>query len=313
MSPRQLVDAILQRDSVNFALTNRLPRRLATRAAGWFSRIEQPLVRDASIALWRAFAGGLDLSDARKTRFDSLHDCFIRELRDGARPIDAEAALVSPCDGIVVGCGRLADTTLVQAKGLTYTLDELLAGASVTELRDGVYVTLRLTSTMYHRFHAPDDLVAREVRYVPGDLWNVNPPALARVPRLYCRNERAVVMTRLATGEPLAIVAVGAILVAGIHLHFLADTLDSRVREGRRHACDAAIRRGDEMGYFRHGSTIVVCAPKTFAPADGVQVGRTLRMGRPLMRRRAGQRTLTTGAIVGHRHAGGDDDAVKSV
>ena len=285
MSPRRLVDAVLQQDSVNFLLTNRLPRRLATRTVGWFSRIEQPLVRDASIAVWRAFAGDLDLSEARKARFDSLHDCFIRELREGARPIDAEAALVSPCDGIVVGCGTLADTTLVQAKGSTYTLDELLAGASVAGLRDGVYVTLRLTSTMYHRFHAPDDLVAREVRYVPGELWNVNPPALARVSRLYCRNERAVVMSELATGEPLAMVAVGAILVAGIHLHFLDDALEASDREGRLHRCRAAHRRGEEMGYFRHGSTIVVCAPKTFGLADEIQVGRTLRMGRPLMRR----------------------------
>jgi phosphatidylserine decarboxylase len=287
MSPRRLVDAVLQQDSVNFVLTNRLPRRLATRTVGWFSRIEQPLVRDASIAVWRAFAGDLDLSEARKTRFDSLHDCFIRELRDGARPIDADAALVSPCDGIVVGCGTLAGTTLVQAKGSTYTLDELLAGARVDGLRDGVYVTLRLTSTMYHRFHAPDDLVAREVRYVPGELWNVNPPALARVPRLYCRNERAVVMNELPTGEPLAIVAVGAILVAGIHLHFLRDELDSRDRDGRQHRCRAAHRRGEEMGYFRHGSTIVVCAPKTFGLDETIQVGRTLRMGRPLMRRLA--------------------------
>lgn len=302
MTPRRLIDAVLQRDAVNFALTNRIPRRLATRAAGWFSRIEQPLVRDASIAVWRAFAGELDLSEARTTRFASLHDCFIRQLREGARPIAADAAaLISPCDGIVVGCGSLAGTTLVQAKGLTYTLGELCAGASIDAFRNGVYVTLRLTSTMYHRFHAPDDLVAQEVRYVPGALWNVNPPALARVPRLYCRNERAVVTTRLATGEPLALVAVGAILVAGIHLHFLADELDSRDREGRLHRCEAGLRRGEEMGYFRHGSTIVVCAPPAFALADGVQVGRTLRMGRPLMRRRAGERTLAT-----HGQRGGE-------
>jgi phosphatidylserine decarboxylase len=288
MKLRRAVDAVLQHDDVNFFLTNRIPSRLATRAAGWFTRIEQPWVRDASIAVWRAVAGDVDLADARKTRFDSLHDCFVRELREGARPIDTDpGTLVSPCDGQVVACGRIDAGTLIQAKRLTYGLDELLAGAPTDGLADGVYVTLRLTSGMYHRFHAPADLVAREVRYVPGELWNVNPPAVARVPRLYCRNERAVVTTALDDGSPLALVAVGAILVAGIHLHFVDDALDSRDRHGRTHACAAALRKGDEMGYFRHGSTIVVCGPASLTLAGDVQVGRTLRMGRPLMRRRA--------------------------
>ena len=287
MTIRRAFDAVLHHPDVNFVLTNRVPRRALTRAAGWFSRIEQPLVRDASITVWRAFAGDLDLSEAVKPRFDSLHDCFIRELKPGARPVDADpATLVSPCDGQVVACGQLARGTLVQAKGLDYALDDLAAGAPVESLDDGVYVTLRLTSGMYHRFHAPADLVVHDVRYVPGSLWNVNPPTVARVPRLYCRNERAVVSSRLAGGEPLLLVAVGAILVAGIHLHFLDEALDSRTRAGSRHACAAPHARGQQMGYFRHGSTIVVCAPPAFALADGVQVGRTLRMGRPLMRRR---------------------------
>lgn len=286
MTIRRAFDAVLHHPDVNFVLTNRVPRRTLTRAAGWFSRIEQPLVRDGSIAVWRAFAGDLDLAEAAKSRFDSLHDCFIRELKPEARPIDADPeTLVSPCDGQVVACGNLQRGTLVQAKGLDYTIDDLAAGTSIEGLQDGVYATLRLTSGMYHRFHAPADLVAHDVRYVAGSLWNVNPPAVARVPRLYCRNERAVVATRLADGEPLLLVAVGAILVAGIHLHFLDEALDSGVRAGSRHACAAPHARGQQMGYFRHGSTIVVCAPPAFALAGGVQVGRTLRMGRPLMRR----------------------------
>jgi phosphatidylserine decarboxylase len=289
MSVRRAVDAVLLQDRLNFVLTNRLPRRTLTRAAGWFSRIEQPLVRAASIAIWRAFAGDVDLSEARKARFDSLHDCFTRQLRDGARPIDDDAGvLVSPCDGQVVACGSIGDgRTLVQAKHLTYRLDDLLAGEPAAPYRGGAYVTLRLTSGMYHRFHAPADLVADSVRYVPGELWNVNPPALARVPRLYCRNERAVVTCRLASGDPLGLVAVGAILVAGIELHCLDEALDSRQRAGRRFTCAAPHRKGEEMGYFRHGSTIVVCAAPGWALADEVLVGRTLRMGRPLMRRRA--------------------------
>src|ERR1700754_875746 len=101
MRIRQTIVNFVQQEDLNFLLTNRIPRRLATRFVGWFSKIEQPLVRDASIRLWRLFSD-LDLSEARQTRFKSLHDCFIRELKAGARPVDPDpAVLTSPCDAIV--------------------------------------------------------------------------------------------------------------------------------------------------------------------------------------------------------------------
>src|SRR5262245_4162467 len=124
---RSLIDGVFQQERLNFVLTNRIPRRLVTLFVGWFSRIEQPLVRDASIGLWRLFAGDLDLGEARKTQFASLHDCFIRELKDGARPIDRnERVVVSPCDGIVGAHGRIEGTSLFQAKDSAYTLEDLL-------------------------------------------------------------------------------------------------------------------------------------------------------------------------------------------
>src|SRR4029077_12559908 len=114
-----LANLFLQED-INFLLTNRIPRRLATRFMGWFSKIENPAVCAASIALWRLFAD-LDLSDARKTSFNSLHDCFTRELKDGARPVDADPhTVVSPCDAIVGAHGRVAGTELLQIKGFPY-------------------------------------------------------------------------------------------------------------------------------------------------------------------------------------------------
>src|ERR1700758_4723516 len=105
MTLRTPILRLLAQEDLNFLLTNRIPRRLATQFIGWFSQIEQPLVRDASIALWRFFSD-LDLSEAKKTQFHSLHDCFIRELKDGARPIDSDPeTFVSPCDAIVGACG----------------------------------------------------------------------------------------------------------------------------------------------------------------------------------------------------------------
>jgi phosphatidylserine decarboxylase len=117
---------IFEQEDINFLLTNRIPRRLATQFIGWFSRVEQRLVRDLSIATWRLFSD-LDLTEAKQTRFRSLHDCFIRELKDGARPIDgADEILVSPCDAIVGACGKIEGTGLYQAKGFPYTLQDLL-------------------------------------------------------------------------------------------------------------------------------------------------------------------------------------------
>jgi phosphatidylserine decarboxylase len=271
---------------INFQVTNRLPRRLVSRAFAWFSRIEQPLVRDLSIAAWQCLSPDLDLAEARKARFTSLHDCFIRELRPGARSIDADPnVLVSPCDAIVGAAGPLRGTELIQAKGLTYTLDELLLDPRLADRhRDGCYVTLRLKASMYHRFHAPASGVVRAVARLPGDRWNVNPPAVARVERLYCRNERAVLDLELpALATAIAIVPVAAILVGGIRIHGLPGA--------RRLPCHVEVRKGQELGYFEHGSTILLFAPPPIALCGHVRQGITIRMGQPLLHRPAPNRT----------------------
>jgi phosphatidylserine decarboxylase len=146
-------------------------------------------------------------------------------------------------------------------------------------------VTIRLTATMYHRFHAPDDGCVTTVCHVPGDLWNVNPPALARVPRLYCRNERVIIPIALAgVAAPLVLVPVGAILVGSVHLHFARLNRRRRNRRCQRVRCQASFRRGDELGYFHHGSTIVVLAPPGLEPVAGVATGLGVRVGEPLLR-----------------------------
>jgi phosphatidylserine decarboxylase len=281
---RTTIARVFQQEDINFLVTNRIPRRLLTQFMGWFSKIEQPLVRDASIGLWRLFSD-LDLSEAKKTKFTSMHDCFTRELKDGARPIDADpTVVVSPCDAIVGACGRIEGTELLQIKGFPYTLEDLLGTPELVERhRDGSYVTLRLTSSMYHRFHAPHDCRVERVTYISGDTWNVNPIALKRVEKLFCKNERAVIETRLAaTDDMLTLVPVAAILVASIRLHCLHTPL----REIGRNviSCSATYRKGDEMGWFEHGSTIVVLAPETLSLADNVQTGMVIRQGQPLLR-----------------------------
>jgi phosphatidylserine decarboxylase len=287
---RTLVQALVRNEPLNFALTNRIPRATLTRLMGWFSQIEQPHVRDASIAAWKLFAD-LDLSDARKTSFRSLHDCFTRELMDGARPVDPDAdVLVSPCDAIVGACGTVVDGMALQAKGTRYSLDELLGDAALAQhFASGSYATLRLTSSMYHRFHAPHDCRVSHVTHFPGDVWNVNPPTLARIERVFCRNERAVIRVRLDRGGwPLAIVPVAAVLVASLRLHFIEPLLHPRHRGPHEFECDVNFGKGHEMGWFQHGSTILVFAPCGFRIAGGILPGATVRMGQALLRLPAG-------------------------
>jgi phosphatidylserine decarboxylase len=230
----------------------------------------------------------LQLHEAARTRFDSIHDCFIRELKPGARPIDPDPGVItSPCDAIVGASGPIRGVELFQAKGLTYTLPELLQDAALADTcRDGSYATLRITSSMYHRFHAPADCRIDEVNYISGDTWNVNPPALARIERLFCRNERAVIRCRLAdSDQPLLLVPVAAVLVASIRLHFADVRLHLHYRGPNRIACEARAMRGDELGWFEHGSTILVFTPPGYRLASSVTEGRTIRMGQALFTR----------------------------
>ena len=288
MTIRKLIASLTQQENLNFLLTNRIPRAALTRFIGWFSKIEQPVVRDLSIAGWKLFSD-LDLSEARKQDFKSLHDCFTRELRPGLRPPDADpAVVVSPCDAIIGAHGAIADTELFQIKGAPYSLSDLLGDPALVEAhRNGRFVTLRLTSSMYHRFHAPYDCRIEQVRFIHGDTWNVNPIALKRVEKLFCKNERAVIQTRLATGEALTLVPVAAILVASIRLNFLDAPLNAQTRGPTVFACDAGVRKGDELGWFEHGSTIIVLTPEHFDFCGNVSDSARIRAGQPLLRRSA--------------------------
>ena len=204
MTIRAQMLRVLAQEDINFLLTNRIPRRLLTQFIGWFSRIEQPLVRDLSIGVWRLFSD-LDLREAKDAQFRSMHDCFTRELKKGARPIDPRPdVLVSPCDAIVGACGTIAGTELYQAKGFPYTLEDLLCDRAISS-----------SAPQWPLCHAATDLkhvsplpraarcvASDEVIYISGDTWNVNPIALKRVERLFCKNERAVMpMTLAASGR----------------------------------------------------------------------------------------------------------------
>ena len=283
MTARSLIDRIVQQDDVNFLLTNRIPRRWLTLAMGRLSRVENRWLCAACIGLWRLFSD-LDLSEAKLSRFRSLKECFTRELKDGARPVDARPdVLTSPCDALVGAFGPVSDGTVLQAKGFPYPLLDLLCDHQlVHHYRGGQFVTLRLTSSMYHRFHAPADCRVEQVNYISGDTWNVNPIALRRVEKLFCKNERAVIRCRLPCGALVTLVPVAAILVASIRLKFLDVQLHLKYRGPNVIPCDAPLRKGEEMGWFEHGSTIIVFLPKELTLRGTLCEGERIRMGEAL-------------------------------
>jgi len=287
---RRIRDSLLLQEDLNFLLTNRVPRRALTLFMGWFSRLRHPWLVKASVAVWRLFTE-LDLSEARQSRFDSLHAVFTRELKPGARPIDTRPEILcSPCDAIVGASGTVQQGQVLQAKGFPYPLHDLLGSRDEAQAWEGgQYLTLRLTSAMYHRFHAPSRGVIEHVRYLAGDTWNVNPIALKRVERLFCRNVRAVINLSLpGTHSPeqrhrLTLVPVAAILVASLRLHALKLHLHLRYDGVSDIPCQAAVERGEELGWFEHGSTIIVLAPPGFALMPGLTEGTRIRMGQALM------------------------------
>ncbi|WP_341581909.1 archaetidylserine decarboxylase [Marinobacter metalliresistant] len=273
-------------EQLNFLLTNRLPRRWLTLFMGRFSRIQSPWLTALSISVWQWFADDLRLQDARSHHFRSLQECFTRQLKPGLRPTDARPDIVtSPCDAIVGACGRIAGNQLFQAKGFPYTLEELIPDADLaSKYRNGHFVTLRLKSSMYHRFHAPVDCRVRRVSYVSGDTWNVNPIALKQVEKLFCKNERAVV--ELESGNPafsLTLVPVAAILVASMKFHFLPQPLDLKYRGANQIACNALFRKGEEMGFFQHGSTIIVFASEHYRLCQEITEGHPIRTGEAVL------------------------------
>jgi len=260
-----------------------LPRRALSRWAGRVARA--PASR--WLIPWYARHYRVDMAEAAipPAGFRSLQEFFTRQLRPGLRPIAAsERGLVSPCDGTVGACGRVADGTLVQAKGRAYRLDELLGAESSVRFADGLYCTLYLSPRDYHRVHAPAAGVVRQAWYVPGADWPVNPAAVRSVPRLFAVNQRLVTLLETPRGC-VAVVMVGACLVGAIRAAYdpLWNAGPSPHAAATRHydpPCRLAC--GQELGLFEFGSTVILVAEPALARAWTLHPGDRARMGQPL-------------------------------
>ena len=213
--------------------------------------------------------------------YDTFGDFFARKLRAGVRPIEAnESAVISPCDGVVAACGVARDGEMIQAKGLNYRLLDLVVDPVRAErLVDGPYATIYLSPRDYHRVHAPVDARLVAYDYVPGDLWPVNTKVTARRANLLARNERVVIWLEAPLLGTIAVVMVAAVGVGNIRLAHAEDSVNWRqAGELRRIELNQVVKRGDELGAFRLGSTVVMCFEPNAIELDHID-GSTVRFG----------------------------------
>jgi phosphatidylserine decarboxylase len=265
-----------------------LPHHLLSRLVGYLARSEIHWIKTTFIRVFiRLF--NVDMREAAQPdpdRYPHFNAFFTRALKEDARPLDTDPdALLCPADGTLSQLGRIRDSELIQAKGRHYSLFELLGDDILADrFRDGHFATVYLSPRDYHRVHMPLTGTLQEWLYVPGRLFSVNEATANEVPGLFARNERCVCLFETGQG-PVAVILVGAMIVAGIETVF-AGPITPLPSGVQRHAAgtDAiTLQRGDELGRFYLGSTVIVLTAK-----DRVQwraelgPGDTLRMGEKL-------------------------------
>lgn len=279
--------------SLGAAIVRALPRRAASRLAGALAeRVVPPSVLRAVLARYSKHFG-VDLSEAARplSGYRTFNDFFTRELRAGTRPLDDDpAAIVSPVDGRVHASGRIEGGTVLQAKGVPYTVAELLGDvADAAPFDGGKFATLYLSPKDYHRIHWPFDATVTRLRHLPGDLWPVNDEAVASIRGLFARNERVAILGTTATG-PFAMVPVGAFNVGSIRLAFHPLRGNAPRYRGPRTVTlspPVLARRGGEAARFAFGSAVVLlvsAASGTLVPLEprsDVRVGRRIGTSAP--------------------------------
>ncbi|MDQ2068914.1 archaetidylserine decarboxylase [Natronospira bacteriovora] len=267
-----------------------LPQHLLSRVIHRATRSRRPWLRDAIMQRFLDhFEVNLDEAEhSDLSHYDSFNAFFTRALKSGARPLD-DAALVSPVDGRISQLGSISGDRLFQAKGRDYGLEELLGNEQRAQpFLDGQFATIYLAPHNYHRIHMPVDGTLTDLVHLPGRLFSVNPRTTRVIPRLFARNERVAACFDTAHG-PMAMVLVGALLVGSIETVWTGEITPPTRLSPRRLPLPAAARRtlgrGDEMGRFNMGSTVILLMPKS-APAFREQLfpGAALRLGQALSR-----------------------------
>lgn len=267
-----------------------LPHHLFTRLVGWL--MGRRLYRRALIRFF-IHRYRVDMDEAERpdpNDYESFNDFFTRHLRSGARPLPADAhAIACPVDGTISELGPIEQGRLLQAKGHTYSLDALLAGdaGSAAQFDRGTFATIYLAPRDYHRVHMPFTGTLQSTTYIPGRLFSVNPVTTAAVPDLFARNERLVCQFDTAAG-PMAVILVGAMIVAGIETSWSGTVCPGgpgtvSTTDYSTAAEPIVLQRGDELGLFKVGSTVIVLfSPRCATLDDSLVAGMKVKMGQLL-------------------------------
>ena len=278
---------------LGFMAAQRLaPQHLLSRTAGLVANTSSEPVKNRLIQ-WFIRRYGVDMSEAVEPdprAYASFNAFFTRALRSGTRPLEGDQhTAIAPADGVLSQYGRMRRGRLVQAKGQSFSAAELTAESEETiqGLANGLFATIYLAPRDYHRVHMPVSGTLEKMTFIPGRLFSVNPVTAARVPRLFARNERVVAWFRTDWG-PLAVVLVGAMIVAGIETVWAGPVAPSGNRPRTLHYSSTGnkaihLERGDELGRFHLGSTVILLLPREkFSPVADLACGQTLRMGNAL-------------------------------
>lgn len=264
------------------------PQLAVSRAAGRLADNDRTPALKNRVVKWFIKRYGVDMSEAAEsdpTAYSSFNAFFTRALKPGIRPIaEGNGTFVSPVDGAISQLGQVSGGRVFQAKGQSFSLVELLGGDTgrAETFSEGEFSTVYLSPSDYHRIHMPLAGTLREMIYVPGKLFSVNPVTVENVPNLFARNERVVCIFDTAAG-PMALVLVGAMIVGSVETPWagIVAPNNSGVKAITYDGESAiSFAKGEEMGRFRLGSTVVMVMPKGSVSWNAEQVaGKRVRMG----------------------------------
>jgi len=270
------------KDKLFCALQYLLPQHLLSRS---LARLADTEIRWLKNLLIRSFIRHYQV-DQNDTEcedigaYTSFNHFFTRALKPNVRPIaDSVGAITSPADGTISQCGKIAQGNLLQAKGHVYSTADLVGDESLAaQFHDGEFFTIYLSPKDYHRVHSPIMGTLIESRYIPGRLFSVNSATTAQLPGLFARNERLVCVFESQQG-PVVVVMVGAMLVAGIETIWQTKYLPNIPSEDKHIGAHIKFAKGEEIGRFKFGSTVIVLLPNHTRVNHSLEPGTTVKMG----------------------------------
>ena len=265
-----------------------VPKNLVSFFVGILVRLELPVfLREPSVRLFmNVFNINIEEAEKPFEEYRSISQLFSRRLKPGARPIGE--GVVHPVDGTLTRQGRLGSDYLIQTKGITYGLESFLGDAELAEsLKGGSSLTYYLCPTDYHRVHAPVNGEVEQVNYIPGQLWPVNAWSVENISQLFCRNERLVLKLGLPDREDHAVlVMVGATNVGSMTLSFDPQVKTNaghiRMPHKKNYRPKVPVEKGDELGAFNMGSSVVVVYPPGYLDIPNQEPNTPVKMGTPL-------------------------------